>query len=247
MSHGQVGPDSTVTLRLLDSFGLSVAGEEVDLPGGARRLLAFLALADGSVLRSHVAYTLWPDTSEERSRSNLRAALWRLRGAAGGLVDQSAGRLRLGAGVDVDTRDVLGLARVILAGADPGPVRDVCRRLGAGDLLTDWYDSWLTEPREHLRQVRLHALEAMGARELDEGRIHTAIESALAAVAAEPLRESAHRLLVRAHLAEANPAEALRQYEHFRALLFGELGILPSARIEDLLTPIRGIRPRRVG
>jgi hypothetical protein len=168
MSHGQVGPDSTVTLRLLDSFGLSVAGEEVDLPGGARRLLAFLALVDGSVLRSHVAYTLWPDTSEERSRSNLRAALWRLRGAAGGLVDQSAGRLRLGAGVDVDTRDVLGLARVILAGADPGPVRDVCRRLGAGDLLTDWYDSWLTEPREHLRQVRLHALEAMGARELDE-------------------------------------------------------------------------------
>jgi DNA-binding SARP family transcriptional activator len=250
VTHEQDGParpSRAVMLRLLDTFGLSVDGEEIDLAGGARRVLAYLALADGSVLRGHVAYTLWPDTSEERSRSNLRAALWRLRSVADELVEQPAGRLRLGGTVRVDARDVLGLARSILVGADPGPVRDVCCRLGAGDLLTGWYDPWLTESREQVRQLRLHALEALAARELEAGRIATAIEAALAAVAAEPLRESAHRLLVRAHLAEANPAEALRQYEHFRALLFGELGILPSARIEELLTPIRGSRPRRVG
>jgi DNA-binding SARP family transcriptional activator len=62
-----------------------------------------------------------------------------------------------------------------------------------------------------------------------------------------PFKESAHRLLIPAHLAEANPAEALRQYEQFRALLFGKLGILPSIRIEELLSPIRDGRARWSG
>jgi DNA-binding SARP family transcriptional activator len=54
-------------------------------------------------------------------------------------------------------------------------------------------------------------------------------------VAAEPLRESAHRALIGAHLAEGNPGEALRQYQLFRGLLGRELGIEPSPRIRALL------------
>jgi DNA-binding SARP family transcriptional activator len=236
-----------VRLRLMETFALVVDGAEAQLAEGSRRLLAFLALSGGPVIRSYVAYTLWPDTVETRSRGYLRAALWRLRKVGGNLVDESNGRLWVGADVRVDAREALDLARGILAGLDPGPADQVCRRLAAGDLLADWYEPWLAEPREQLRQLRLHALEEMATRELACGHIPSAIESALAAVAAEPLRESAHRLLIRAHLAEANPAEALRQYEQFRALLFGELGILPSIRIEELLTPIRDGRARRAG
>ncbi|WP_433361204.1 AfsR/SARP family transcriptional regulator [Actinoplanes sp. CA-142083] len=236
-----------VRLRLVETFALVVDGAEVPLAEGARRVLAFLALGSGPMIRSYVAYTLWPDTPESRSLGYLRAALWRLRKAGDDLVEESSGRLRAGAGVRVDVREALDLARCILAGGDPGPTGEACRRLSCGDLLADWYEPWLTEPREQLRQLRLHALEELSARELDRGRIPSAIESALAAVAAEPLRESAHRLLIRAHLAEANAAEALRQYEQFRALLFGELGILPSTRIEELLIPIRGGRALRAG
>jgi DNA-binding SARP family transcriptional activator len=115
----------------------------------------------------------------------------------------------------------------------------VHRILTAGDLLNDWYDSWVIEHRERLRQLRLHALESLSVRQLERGEVTAAIESALAAVAAEPLRESANRVLIRAHLKEANNAEALRQYERFRLLLFQELGIWPSAQLEELMAPVR--------
>ncbi len=57
----------------------------------------------------------------------------------------------------------------------------------------------------------------------------------LAAVSAEPLRESAHRALIAVHLHEANYGEAVRQYERCRTMLREELGISPSPRLRDLL------------
>ena len=50
-------------------------------------------------------------------------------------------------------------------------------------------------------------------------RFGPALEAALAAVAGEPLRESAHRVLIKAHLAEGNVSEAIRQYHFYRTLL----------------------------
>jgi DNA-binding SARP family transcriptional activator len=44
---------------------------------------------------------------------------------------------------------------------------------------------------------------------------------------AEPLRESAHRALVRVHLAEGNLIEAVRACESFRTLLADRPGIPP--------------------
>ena len=60
------------------------------------------------------------------------------------------------------------------------------------------------------------------------GPFGKAIEVGLTAVAGEPLRESAHRALMRVHLAEGNPSEALRQYRLCRRCL-GVLGLEPSA------------------
>ena len=51
----------------------------------------------------------------------------------------------------------------------------------------------------------------------------------------EPLRESAHRAVIRAHLAEGNRAAALRQYAQLRRLLHAELGAEPSPMVTNLL------------
>jgi DNA-binding SARP family transcriptional activator len=61
------------------------------------------------------------------------------------------------------------------------------------------------------------------------------VEAGLAAVRAEPLRESAHRTLVRAHLAEGNRFEANRQYHNCRRLLQAELGLEPSRGLRELI------------
>jgi DNA-binding SARP family transcriptional activator len=114
---------------------------------------------------------------------------------------------------------------------------DLAERLG-GDLLPDWYDEWLVVVRERLRQLRLHALDAICDRLISSGSSDRAIDLALTAVAIEPLRESAHRQLIKAHLAEGNAAEALRQYRSFAALLRQELGIPPSHAMAELIQPV---------
>ena len=75
------------------------------------------------------------------------------------------------------------------------------------------------------------------------GRFADAIESAMLAASAEPLRESAQRSLVRAHIAEGNLTEARRTYLAYKALLHRELGILPS----ESFTASVGVAMVRVG
>jgi DNA-binding SARP family transcriptional activator len=106
----------------------------------------------------------------------------------------------------------------------------------SADILPDWYEEdWVVLHRERYHQLRLHALEAMCDRFTAARRYGEAVEAGLAAVRAEPLRESAHRTLVRAHLAEGNRFEANRQYHNCRRLLHAELGLEPSPGLRELI------------
>ncbi|GAB3936269.1 hypothetical protein GCM10027614_12500 [Micromonospora vulcania] len=97
--------------------------------------------------------------------------------------------------------------------------------------------------RERLRQLRLHMLERVAGQHLVAGRHGEALEAALEAMAAEPLRETPHRLVVRIHLAEGNAFEAVHAFYVYRDLLRRELRVEPSpamsALLNDTLAPIR--------
>ena len=67
------------------------------------------------------------------------------------------------------------------------------------------------------------------------GRYALAIIAGLASVSSDPTRESAHRALMRAHLLEGNPSEAVRQYHRYMHVARTELGIGASPQLEDLL------------
>lgn len=119
------------------------------------------------------------------------------------------------------------------------PEVDFDHRLFCGELLTGWYDEWTLVERERVRQVCLHALESIAMRRLDVQRFSHALEAALAAVALEPLRESAHRVVIQIHLAEGNHYEAVRHYKQFSALLEEELGLRPSPTMERQIAGLR--------
>ena len=89
---------------------------------------------------------------------------------------------------------------------------------------------WIDEVRRHLDTVHVRALEAYGAAGLGLGgtEVAAAREAGRTLVRIAPLRESGHRLLMRAYVAEGNTAEALATYEHLRTTLSDELGIAPS-------------------
>jgi DNA-binding SARP family transcriptional activator len=59
------------------------------------------------------------------------------------------------------------------------------------------------------------------------------------------LRESAHRLIIKAHMAEGNPGEAMRQFQAYRSLLADELDLQPSDQILRLLPPLQSRPPMR--
>lgn len=109
-----------------------------------------------------------------------------------------------------------------------------------GDVLPSWDEDWILVERERHRQSRLHALEALSESLRAAGRHAEALQAALAAVAGESLRESAHRRVIEVHLAEQNPGEALRQYEIYRRLLHEELGLSPSDSIRHLVQSLLG-------
>src|SRR5687768_6813590 len=69
---------SDIRLGLLGSFNLRIDQGLVGLPMNAQRLVSFLALHDGLLLRTHVAGSLWGDTTERHAAGSLRSALWRL-------------------------------------------------------------------------------------------------------------------------------------------------------------------------
>jgi DNA-binding SARP family transcriptional activator len=96
------------------------------------------------------------------------------------------------------------------------------------DLLPGFYDDWALMERERVRQRILHALEALSEKLAAAGRFADAIEAAMLATSAEPLRESAQRALIKAHAAEGNMTEARRSYRAYHDLLHRELGVAPS-------------------
>jgi DNA-binding SARP family transcriptional activator len=233
-------PGSAGRLRLLDGFELTCDGEALLLPFSVQRLAAYLALHDRPLLRVHVAGTLWPDTAEKRAMASLRSSLWRLGQSGQVVAEANVSHVRLAPRIWVDVREGVRQARTLLDRRDDGGHVDLCQLSLSGELLPDWYEDWVLMERERIRQLRLHALEALCLALTDAGRFGQAVDAGLAAVAAEPLRETAHRVLIRAHLAEGNRCEALTQYRLYRSLLHDSLGVAPSSQMEDLVRSIHG-------
>lgn len=217
-------------------------GAAVQLPASAQRLLAFAALRPKPLARVYVAGHLWLDSSEERAGASLRSALWRLHRAAGDVIWAAPRELGLAPWVEVDVHRVTTAAHRVLAGDSLGPELRV-ELAGSDDLLPDWYEEWVGVERERFRQIRLHALERLCERLTAEGRFGEALEAGLAAVRAEPLRESAHRAMIGMHLAEGNVGEAVRQYDTCERLMSSELGVRPSRQTVRLLE--EGVAVRR--
>lgn len=218
-------------LQLLDSFELTDQRKPVQVPRPAQRLLAYLALRARPVGRRAAAAALWDDLSEQQGLARLRSTLWRLPTVAGNqLVLTAQSRLSLASEIQVDVRQAQDESH--LDQLDLGRL--------SSDVLPDWEEDWVGVERERFRQVRLHLLERLAQRASERRHYDRALQAALTAVAGDPLRESAHRQVMTIHLAEQNPAEALRQYEACRRVLRAELGLAPSPATRAVVEVLLG-------
>lgn len=193
--------------------------------------------------RTHVAGTLWPESTEEHAGASLRSAVSRLDASTRDAVNVTASDLGLAEGVVVDVHTSEALARRLIdrdAAPSDEDIGSAAVTALSNDLLPGWYDDWALLAAEDWHQLRLHALEAVAARLTDADRLAEAAAPALAAARAEPLRESARAAVIRVHMAEGNQSDAVGEFERYRVLLRAELGIEPTSRLRHLL---KGLTP----
>lgn len=228
-----------VRLHLLNGPYVTVDGARRTVPEGSKRLLVLVALR-GCVTRRTAAEVLWPDVDARRAAGNLRSAAWRLRCAELALLIERDGLLRVAPEVSIDVDLLCRQAKETAAttgrgdavGDDPGTLAAATDAL---DLLPGWYEEWVSIERERVRTQMLRLIDTIAVALRRAGRCAEAIDAALVAVTADPLRESSQGALITAHLGEGNLGEARRAYGTYWRLLRTEFGIEPTPRLSQLV------------
>jgi len=218
-------------------------------------LAALLVDANNVVSVPRLFGALWDDHPPDTARSSLQNHVTRLRAvlsanggerirtvAPGYLIQVAAGELDLAAftglhrrGLDAHRAGDWDGAACHLAGA---------LRLWRGESMADVAAGTLRHiEARRLSELRLNALEVRIHADLQRGRDEEIIAELGALIAAYPMRERFHELLMLASYHVGRQAEALGAYQQARALLVSELGVEPGAGLRRLQERILAADP----
>jgi DNA-binding SARP family transcriptional activator/Tfp pilus assembly protein PilF len=249
-------------LRLGVLGSLQIVGDDVPIStfesDKARALLIYLAVESPQPhRRDALVALLWPDSSEEKARSNFRQNLYNLRQAIG---DARASPpylfiTRQEIQFNPASRHTLDLAtfethlatvathnHTHLEECDSCAARlKQATELYRGKFLQEFFlsdsaefEEWALLHRESLHRCALQALAHLANYHEKRGEYKDACGFALRQLELEPWWEEAHRQVMRTLAASGERSAALAQYEICRHLLNKELGVEPSAETRDL-------------
>jgi predicted ATPase/DNA-binding SARP family transcriptional activator len=216
-------------------------GEPLPLGGAKQRaLLARLLLsANEPVQTDPLVEDLWGAAAPASAAHSIQVYVSSLRKVLGKdvLVRTGGGYVAAVAAEAVDTerfeRSVAD-ARKAPSGR-VGPLLRQALGLWRGPALADFrYESWAQAAIAQLEEARLTALEDALEGELAVGGGAEQVAELQALVAEHPLRERLRRQLILALYRAGRQAEALEVYQETRRTLSEELGIDPSAELQEL-------------
>ncbi len=222
--------------------GLQLHHHEVSLTsslsGRSARLLAYLLLhRQTPVAREHLAFLLWPDSSESQARTNLRHVLHHLRQALPdpdrylAITSQSLQwRSDTSSWLDIAVFDALAAATATTTADDHDltVLRDAIA-VYTGELLEGWYDDWVLSERERLNQRYLHLVALIIDCLEERGEATEAIGYAERLLRHDSLNEDSYRLLMRLFAENGDRARAIRTYQVCVTTLQRELDVAPSS------------------
>jgi DNA-binding SARP family transcriptional activator len=237
--------ESTVSVHLLNGPYVRIGPSRVAVPEGSKRLLVLISIRR-CLPRSATAGLLWPDVDRPRAAGNLRSASWRLRGAGIPVLLDHDGVLRLDPRVSVDTEVLARRAEELTPQrCTQDDLAMLPNAVDALDLLPGWYEDWVSAERNRLRLLMLQAIDVISDHLRRSGRCAEAVDAALIAATADPLRQSSQAALIAAHLGEGNLGEARRAYLAYRDLLIAEFGLEPPPRLAALVGVERAVERLR--
>ena len=227
----------------IESEGRWVGEEE--FPGRQGVVLfARLALERGqAVSREELARTLWPvelprawESALQALASKLRALLGRAGLDKSDVLASALGcyQLQLPGGTWLDVEHAADAIHEAEGHVQAGDLRacwssaQVAYHIARRPFITGEALPWVEAQRERLAAIHARACECLAQAYVWNGEPQIAVDIARELNEMQPFRETGYQLLMRAHAASGNRAEALRVYERCRALLSRELGVAPS-------------------
>ncbi len=236
---------SELRVRLFGIPCIWYDGQELELPATrqSRSILYYLLHHHPQSQRREVLLaTFWPEQSEQRSRHALSQSIWRIRQILPDCLETSQAAVGLAPHLTpwIDSQVFLTLlgAHSTQQGTVPSQLLEEALRLYTGDFLACQEEDWVILERERLRHLYHSALETMVQVEKATGDFRQAIHYGLILCNSDPLRESAHREVIRLYYVTGNPAAALRQYTACKNLLKNELGVDPEEETVNLIREI---------
>jgi len=258
---------SRLGLYLLGPPRVELDGQPVHI--GRRKalaLLAFLAVERRQHSRDALATMLWPEYDQREARADLRRTLSVL-GRTLGQELLTANRETLGLRqaqpegqghtlwLDIDALR----RRLAACEAHGHPSQQACPdclallseavALYRDDFLSGFtlpdspaFDDWQRHQTQALRDALDSALERLADGHSAAGAIEPAISAARRRLELDPLREAAHRQLMRLYAQAGRRTAALRQYRECVRVLDQELGLPPAAETTALYERLRAER-----
>ena len=235
--------------RVLGPLEVVSAGELIALGGRKQRIvLAMLLLhANEAVSSDKLVDAVWGEKASQSARTTLHVYIANLRrlvdtdGQHPRLIRQTAGYLLRATDQELDLdrfRRLIEEGRAALALHDPMRAALLLRaalNLWRGPAFPDLVD---VEPSiadlVTLEEQRLNALEDRIEADLEAGRADQVVTELAALVGEYPLRERLHAQRILALYRTGRSADALAAYQAARATLRDELGMDPSAGLQQL-------------
>ena len=228
---------TVLSLALLGEPRLSGPdGAEITVPSRkSMALLAYLAANRGrSASRERIMGLLWGDRFDQQARQSLRQTLYSLRkllgpdgedalSVAGDTVSLNASLVR----TDLSEFERLAVSN------EPEAVAEAIRLyrgpLMAGFAIRDAaFMEWLESERTRLQDLAASALYRIAKHYKAAASYDESLAMARRLLDLNPLREKAHRLIMRIHAKSGDRAQALLQYQRCADLLHRELGVEPD-------------------
>jgi DNA-binding SARP family transcriptional activator/ABC-type branched-subunit amino acid transport system substrate-binding protein/streptogramin lyase len=232
--------------RILGPLEVFVEGQRIEIRGGKQReLLAVLLVnANEIVTPDRLIDDLWGASPPPTAAKTLQAHVSRLRAALGSSSDalETHGhgyRLRVEGELDAETfRNSLEGGRRALARGEASAAAETLREalaLWRGPALAEFrYAEFAQAEIARLEELRLAAQEERIDAELELGRHDELVVELEVLVAEHPLRERLRGQLMLALYRSGRQAESLQTYQEGRRALAEELGLEPSANLQDL-------------
>ena len=244
---------TTLRICLLGESRFSYGGElltKVNKQPLLQELVAYLLLNRATPQsREHISFLFWPDSREDRARTNLRSALHQLRLALPDaesflIIERQTLQWRLDASYALDVaefEELITSANRLTSEHNPAAARKALEKALAtysGDLLPGCYDDWIREDRDRLRVAYSKALDQLIQLLEEHGDYAGAIRYAQRRLRDDGESEYCHRHLMRLFALNNERAHALRIYYDCVSMLQREFAIEPDTETQQVYQEI---------